>query len=226
MGWRQTQPHRETQPNMIDVNLLQALGVSPTLAAMYAPILDEACPLWGIDERREVAGFLANCTHESDRFAQLSENLNYSAQGLANTWARFSVTGKRGGAPTAEAIGIARQPFLIANTAYANRMGNGDENSGDGWRFRGRGLIQVTGRSNYEALAEAWGVDCVERPELLATPEGAVVSACWFWKSNGCNELAQSGRWEELRRKVNGGTLGMKEVGDLLETALKHLGEQ
>ena len=211
---------------MIDVNLLQALGVSPTLAAMYAPILDEACPLWEIDERREVAGFLANCTHESDRFAQLSENLNYSAQGLANTWARFSVTGKRGGAPTPEAIGIARQPFMIANIAYANRMGNGDENSGDGWRFRGRGLIQVTGRANYEALAEVWGVDCVSKPELLATPEGAVVSACWFWKSNGCNELAQAGDWLALRKRVNGGTVGIDEVNALIQRALEALGAQ
>ena len=211
---------------MIDVNLLQALGVSPMLAAMYAPILDEACPLWEIDERREVAGFLANCTHESDRFAQLSENLNYSAQGLANTWTRFSVTGKRGGAPTPEAIGIARQPFMIANIAYANRMGNGDENSGDGWRFRGRGLIQVTGRANYEALAEAWGVDCVNKPELLATPEGAVVSACWFWKSNGCNELAQAGDWLALRKRVNGGTVGIDEVNALIQRALEALGAQ
>lgn len=209
---------------MIDAAFLRALGVGNSASELYAPLLAEACPLWEIDEPREVAAFLANCTHECAKFTAFRENLNYSAQALANSWNRFSATGKRRGPPNELALSIARNPQAIANAAYCNRMGNGDEDSNDGWVFRGGGIIQLTGRANYAAFSEAWGQDLVTNPELIVEPEAAVVSACWFWKTKGCNELAQAGEWVKVREKVNGGDNGLAEVNALLETALQYLG--
>ena len=105
-----------------------------------------------------------------------------------------------------------------------NRLGNGDEDSNDGWVYRGGGIIQLTGRANYAAFSEAWGQDLVANPELIVQPEYAVVSACWFWKTKGCNEIAQAGQWVKVRERVNGGTNGLAEVNALLETALQYLG--
>lgn len=199
------------------IDLLRALNVGEVTSEIYAPILADACPKWEIDEPRETAAFLANCVHESGHFSRIEENLNYSAQALRSYWP------KRVSAEAAQRI--ARKPEQIANVVYANRMGNGDYDSGDGWAYRGRGLIQVTGRANYQALSFAWGVDCIEEPEKLTTPLGAVVSACWFWKSNGCNELAQALRWRDLCVRINGGLNGYSERMELLEIALNHFGE-
>ena len=198
------------------INLLRALGVDGDGAELYAPILNDACPRWEIDETSEIAAFVANCVHESARFTHLEENLNYSGDALLRLWPR-RVTPQ-------VARRIARKPEQIANVVYANRMGNGDTDSGDGWAYRGRGLIGVTGKEGYSKFSFAWGVDCVAEPEKLTTPLGAVVSACWFWKSNGCNELAQAERWVDLCRKINGGTNGMAERCELIEAALKYLG--
>lgn len=201
---------------MIDADLLAALGVKDQYATLYAPLLDEACPKWEIDEPREVAAFLATCCIESARFTALQENLNYSADALRRLWPKR--------VSPQIATQIARKPQLIANVVYADRMGNGNAESGDGWRYRGRGLIQCTGKDNYNRFSYAWGVDCVQDPDKLSEPTGAVVSACWFWKTNGCNELAQAGDWLALRRRVNGGTNGLDEVNELIETALQYLG--
>ena len=209
---------------MIDAALLRALDVAQAETDVYAPLLAEACPQWGIDEPREMAAFLANCIHESGAFSRLTENLNYSAEGLANTWDRFSVTGRKGGAPNRIALSLHRKPQQIANTVYANRLGNGDALSGDGWRYRGRGLIQLTGLANYRAFANATDFDVVSEPDYLLQPDCAVVSACWFWQTHGCNELAQAERWEDLRARINGGLNGLKEVATLLDTALNYLG--
>jgi putative chitinase len=203
---------------MIDADLLRALGVGNSAAELYAPILTEACPLWGIEEPNEIAAFVANCAHESAKFTVFEENLNYSAWALRQYWPnRISED---------QAKQIERKPMLIANAVYSNRMGNGSEESNDGWTFRGRGAIQVTGRDNYEALAQAWGYDTGAKPEMLALPEGAIVSACWFWKAHGCNELAQAGDWIALRKRINGGTNGMAEVTYLLDKARNYLGLQ
>lgn len=209
---------------MIDADLLRAIGVGNSAAELYAPILAEACPLWEIDEPREIAAFLANCVHETARLTVLTENLNYSAQGLANTWNRFSVTGVKGGAPNDLALSLHRKPQDIANVVYANRYGNGDASSGDGWFFRGRGLPQLTFRENYAAFGAAWGYDVVSNPDLLLQPDAATVAGCWFWKAHGFNELAQAGQWLKLRKKFNGGDNGLAEVTALLETALQYLG--
>ncbi len=200
------------------IELLRAIGVSNGYAMLYGPLLEEACPLWEIDEQSEVAAFVANCAHESAMFSRVEENLNYSAQALRTYWPkRVSIE---------LASRIARKPEQIANVVYANRMGNGDTDSGDGWAFRGRGLIQVTGRANYDKLSYAWGVDCTSEPDKLTTPNGAVVSACWFWKSNGCNELAQAERWKDLCIRINGGLNGLAERMELLAKAQHYLESQ
>lgn len=202
---------------MIDAGLLQALGVGNNHATQYADLLAEACPLWEIDEKNEIAAFVANCAHESAHFSRVEENLNYSAQALRMYWPkRVSIE---------LASRLARKPEQIANVVYANRMGNGDVDSGDGHRFKGRGILQVTGRFNYEKLSYAWGVDCLAEPEKLTTPLGAVVSACWFWKTNGCNELAQAERWKDLCIRINGGLNGYAERMSLLGEALEYLGD-
>ena len=134
------------------------------------------------------------------------ENLNYSAGGLAATWpGRFRAAD---GQPNGLALLLERRPELIANHVYADRMGNGSVASGDGWRYRGRGLIQLTGRDNYRACGSAIGADLLAAPGLLEQPEWAAMSAAWFWFSNGLNELSDVGRFEEITRRINGGTHG------------------
>ena len=189
------------------IDLLRALGVADETAAVYAPILAEALPLWEIDEPREVAAFMGTCAHESKRFSALTENLNYSAQGLANTWKRFSVTGERGGPPTQQAISIQRQPSIIANIVYGNRLGNTDPN--DGWTYRGRGLIQVTGKDNYRDAGESLGLPLLEEPELLEEPVHAADAAGWFWKSHGLNRFASN--INACTRAINGGLNGLPD---------------
>ncbi|WP_205894903.1 glycoside hydrolase family 19 protein [Metapseudomonas otitidis] len=155
------------------------------------------------------SAFLAQAAHESYGFTRLTENLNYSATGLAATWpGRF-----RGadGQPNALARALHRRPEAIANVVYANRMGNGPEASGDGWRYRGRGLLQITGRAQYQRCGAALGLPLVEQPDLLAQPEPAVLSAAWFWQVNGLNELADAGDFEAITRRINGGLNGLAE---------------
>lgn len=155
------------------------------------------------------SAFLAQAAHESAGFTRLTENLNYSATGLAATWpGRF-----RGadGQPNALAQALHRRPEAIANLVYASRMGNGPEASGDGWRYRGRGLLQITGRAQYQRCGAALGLPLVEQPDLLAQPEPAVLSAAWFWQVNGLNELADAGDFEAITRRINGGLNGLAE---------------
>lgn len=155
------------------------------------------------------SAFLAQTAHESAGFTRLTENLNYSATGLATTWpGRF-----RGadGQPNALARALHRRPEAIANVVYANRMGNGPEAYGDGWRYRGRGLLQITGRAQYQRCGAALGLPLVEQPDLLAQPEPAVLSAAWFWQVNGLNELADAGDFETITRRINGGLNGLAE---------------
>jgi putative chitinase len=168
-----------------------------------------AFPRFSLTTSTRQSAFLAQTAHESAGFTRLTENLNYSATGLAATWpARF-----RGadGQPNALARGLHRQPEAIANVVYANRMGNGPEASGDGWRYRGRGLLQITGRAQYQRCGAALGLPLVEQPDLLAQPGPAVLSAAWFWQVNGLNELADAGDFEAITRRINGGLNGLAE---------------
>lgn len=166
--------------------------------------LSQLLPDYDINTPERIAAFIAQCSHESAGFKFLKENLNYRAESLMRVWPRYF--------PNIEvARQYAHQQEKIANRAYANRMGNGPESSGDGWRFCGRGLIQLTGRNNYEAFAESIETPVEEIPEYLATFEGAAQSACWFWETNGLNKWADQGDIVTLTKKINGGTLGLED---------------
>jgi putative chitinase len=175
--------------------------------AQWVGPLETAMARFGIDRPGRIAAFLAQVGHESAECNRVTENLNYSAKGLMETWpGRF---------PTlAKAQEYARQPEKIANYVYAGRMGNGDGPSGDGWRFRGRGLIQVTGRSNYRAAAQVLGLPLEAQPELLAEAGHAAMSAAQFWSQHGCNELADAAddaAFVAITERVNGGRTGLAE---------------
>jgi putative chitinase len=166
--------------------------------------LEQALPDYDINSPPRVAAFLAQCAHESGSFVFLQENLNYKAESLMRVWPRYF--------PSLDiAKQYAHKPEMIANRAYANRMGNGPEESGDGWAHCGRGLIQLTGRSNYQAFADSIETPIEEIPHYLATFEGAVQSACWFWENNNLNKWADAGDMLTLTKKINGGTLGLED---------------
>ena len=176
--------------------------------AKYVDALDEALTRYTINTPLRIAAFIAQVAHESGDFRSTEENLNYSSQALRLTWpTRF---------PTDQiAQGYHRQPERIANHTYANRNGNGDEATGDGWRFRGRGLIQVTGRANYLAYSQAVAEPSVmTSPEQLALPPHAALSACWFWHVNGLNALADVGdevSFNTITYRINGGYNGKED---------------
>lgn len=197
--------------------LVRMLPMSRHVAERFVGPLQAAMTRFGINTPTRQAAFIAQVGHESGHLRRLVENLNYSAAGLAATWpGRF-----RGadGKPNALALSLHRQPEAIANVVYANRMGNGDTASGDGWRYRGRGLIQLTGRDNYRACAKAIGLPVEDFPEFLEEPEGACLSAAWFWSANQLNRLADADQFERLTRKINGGTHGLAERIALYKTA-------
>jgi len=174
---------------------------------LYTPLLVELMPKYGIDTPLRQRHFLAQLLHESGGFRAVRENLNYSADAL------MSVFGTRHFANRAEAETFARQPERIANRVYSNRMGNGNEASGDGWRFIGRGLIQTTGRNNYTAVSQALYGDnrLLTQPELLEEPRNAVESACFFWRSNNLNALADKDDIQAVTRRINGGLNGLAD---------------
>ena len=179
-------------------------------AARWLEPLSNATDEWQIDSPQRLAAFLAQVLHESNHCRNLSENLHYSAPRLRQVWpARF---------PTDEAAqACAGNPERLANKVYAGRLGNGDEASGDGWSYRGRGLIQLTGRSNYERCGEGLQVDLLGNPELLESPDGAARSAAWFWSQAKLNELADAETGEDadqafvqITKRINGGTVGQE----------------
>lgn len=168
--------------------------------AWLQALLDEA-PRWGIDSDRELASFAAELAHESREFTHLEEDLHYSAARLLQVWPRRFPT-------IASATPYASNPVALANFVYANRNGNGDAASGDGWYFRGRGPIELTFRKNYEMCARAIGAPIVQQPELLLTPTIGIRSACWFWSSHGLDRVDDDDRVDDETRAINGGTLG------------------
>lgn len=171
------------------------------------PHLQKAFDKFAINTPLRVAHFLAQVMHESNNFKALTENLNYSADGLKKIFPKYF--------PDNLADSYARQPEKIANRVYANRMGNGDEASGEGFKFRGRGYIQLTGKNNYTSFGKSIGEDLVANPDKVATPEYGVLSAAWFWNSNGLNALADGGATVEvvtkITKRVNGGTIGLDD---------------
>lgn len=198
-----------------------ATGCSTPTADRFIEPINLTLDRFHINTTNRIAAFLAQCAHESSRFDRLTENLNYSAHGLAQTWpSRFR---SDNGLPTELAQSLHRKPEEIANVVYAARLGNGDPASGDGWRFRGRGLIQVTGRYNYRECGRELVIDLEASPESLETPLYASLSAGWFWNMRGLNKWADEWSIERISRAINGGTHGMAERAVLSEQALSVL---
>ena len=192
-------------------------------AELFALPITAAAERFDIDTPARLARFVAQTAHESTRFTRVVENLNYSADGLASTWpARYR---GKDGKPNDLARKLHRRPRDIANHAYANRMGNAGPESQDGWHYRGRGLIQLTGKDNYRAAGQALGIDLVNDPALLELPSHAAMSAAWFWNANNLNALADAGDDVRLTRAINGGTHGMRERLSLTARALRVLGQ-
>jgi putative chitinase len=174
--------------------------------------LNAAMQEFGIDTPQRQAMFLAQAGHESGNFAHVEENLNYSASGLVKIFHKYFPD-------ETSANAYAKQPEKIANRVYANRMGNGDESSGDGYRYRGRGLIQLTGKDNYDACAKALNIDLHGQPDYLETAEGACRSAAWFWSHNNLNRYADADDIVGCTKRVNGGTIGLEERTQHYESA-------
>lgn len=202
--------------------LLLILPNARPVAGVFLPVLDTAMADFGIDTLPRIAAFIAQVGHESAQLTRCVESLTYSAQRLAIVWPRRFRSAD--GSPTALAREVAYQPERIANLVYAGRNGNGDEASGDGWRFRGRGLLQVTGRSNYRAVGEGLAQPFVARPQLLAEPRWACRTAAWWWQRNGLNELADGARFEDITRRINGGLNGLEDRARVWRRALEVLG--
>ena len=178
----------------------------------------EILPLWEIDTIPRVAGFIAQCGHESRNFTVLTENLNYSAKALNAIFPKYF---ERAGIDAQE---YHRKPRKIANVIYANRMDNGDTDSGDGWRFRGGGLIQLTGRYNYTQFAEAVDMSVEEAVEYVRTKKGALDSACWFWDTNNINKYCDNADIVGMTKRINGGTIGLEDRKKHWQHALEVFG--
>ena len=188
--------HQKTK-NSMDIQ-----PIKPLLPESIFNRLPEVIKRYEINTPKRLAHFISQCGHESGGFKVFTENLNYSAEGLLKTFPKYF------NAETAAAS--ARKPERIANRVYANRMSNGNEESGDGWKFRGRGCIQLTGRANYTAYDQAVPENVLENPDLVA---GALAldSAGWFWKTNGLNKIADAGDVTAVTKRVNGGTHGLAD---------------
>ena len=184
------------------------------------PII-ETCVEFEINTPQRIAGFLAQTSHESGGYTLLTENLNYKAATLAACWPnRFAEIGadkkpkkdaKGALIPTKVAQSIAGKPELIANMVYSSRMGNGAPQTGEGWKFRGRGLKQLTGKDNYARCGRDLGVDLVSNPDLLLEPMYAARSAGWFWKVNKLSDYADNGDIKGMTKKINGGYIGLEK---------------
>jgi putative chitinase len=182
--------------------------------------LEQLLPDYDINTPQRIASFIAQCAHESGNFTALKENLNYKWETLRRLFPKYFPTDEM-------AKDYASRPnkqAAIANRIYAGRMGNGDESSGDGFRYCGRGLIQLTGRSNYQAFADSLEMDINDVPEYLATFEGALQSACWFWETNGLNKFADADDILNMTKRINGGTIGLQDRIKHYKHALHVLG--
>lgn len=178
------------------------------LATKYKSLLNS----YGINTKLRLAHFFAQIEHESG-LKPIAENLNYSANGLRKTFGKYFTD--------LEAIKYQRKPELIANRVYANRMGNGNEASGDGFKFRGRGFIQITGKNNYILLSKDTRIDFLNNPDLLLIEANAMISALWFWNKNNLNIWADKDDINTITKKINGGFNGLSHRKELLLKYLK-----
>lgn len=205
---------------MITIELLQAMcpKTKKTILEGYIEPLNTVGQYYEMfDNPKRISGFLAQIAHESSGFNAILENLNYSKEGLRRIFGKYFPTDEM-------AASYARKPEMIANRVYSNRMKNGDEASGDGFKFRGRGLIQLTGRDNYTKFAEALDMSIEDTIAYLETPNGAVASAGWFWDNNKLNQYCDRDDFITLTKRINGGTIGLEDRKHHYNIALQFLG--
>lgn len=189
---------------VVSIEPAKFLAMFPRLsagdAANYLVPFNAACSQFEINTPLRLAAFTAQLSHESADLTRWVENLNYSASRLMTIWpTRFN---------SSNAGNYAGNPVKIANSVYADRMGNGPEASGDGWKFRGRGPIQLTGRANYRQAGLALDLDLEENPDMVSTPEVGLRVAAWFWADRGCNQMADDEDFRGITRRINGGLTG------------------
>jgi len=203
---------------MVNADQLRQLHIDPSLVDPF----NETFQRFGILTPAQQASWIGQCGHECGNFRILEENLNYRAPTLLKL---FPKTPKRQwGFTPEEAAAYEKQPQRIANRIYSNRMGNRDEASGDGFRFRGSGFLQLTGMSNFFHAGQALGVDFVMQPELVRTPMYAAQTAGWFWQTHKLNQYADSGDILTMTKRINGGTIGLEDRKKHIEHALHVLG--
>jgi putative chitinase len=172
--------------------------------AIIFAVLEKYFTKYEINTTNRIAGFLAQCGHESNGFTVFKENLNYSAEGLVSTFSKYFPN-------IASTTGFAKNPQKIANKVYANRLGNGSEESGEGYLYRGRGVIQLTGKDNYKAFADFKGKTLTDVVTYLETTEGAIESALWFWKTRGLNAVCDADDIIKMTKLINGGAIGLDD---------------
>ena len=179
--------------------------------------LSQLLPDYDINTPQRIAAFIAQCAHESGGFVFLTENLNYKAESLVKVFPKYFKD-------MTTARLYEKKPEKIANRIYADRMGNGNEASGDGFRYRGRGLIQLTGKTNYTWFAASLEISAEEAAEYMQTFEGAAQSACWFWETNKINQWADTGDILTMTKRINGGTIGLEDRKKHYQHALHVIG--
>ena len=199
--------------------LRQLIPKNPFIDQWY-DALSQLLPDYEINTPQRIAAFIAQCAHESGNFVAIKENLNYRAVTLRKLFSKYFPTDEL----AAQYASMPNKQEAIANRIYASRMGNGPEESGDGYRYCGRGLIQLTGKTNYSLFAESLEISVEEASEYLQTFEGAAQSACWFWESNNLNRFADVGDIKGLTRAINGGYIGLEDRIKHYEHALHVLG--
>lgn len=196
---------------MTPKQLIEATGCKPAAAIKWTSPLNTAMGRFLINTPGRQAAFIAQVAHESRRLERVEENLHYSSAGLLRTFGKyFNIS---------QSVQYAGKVNEIASRVYANRMGNRGEISGDGYKYRGRGLIQITGHDNYASCGKALGINLEINPDLLTQPEYAAMSAAWFWATNGCNELADRDNFAGITKRINGGLNGQTERLALFELA-------
>lgn len=201
-------------------HLKQLLPKNPYVQHWHGA-LAQLLPDYEINTSRRIAAFIAQCSHESAGFTALKENLNYRAVTLRKLFPKYFPTDEL----AQQYASMPNKQEAIANRIYGGRMGNGPEETGDGYRYCGRGLIQLTGKSNYTWFAASLGITVEEAAEYLGTFEGAAQSACWFWETNKLNQWADAGDMVTLTKRINGGTIGLEDRIKHYEHALHVLGE-
>lgn len=199
------------------ITLEQFERIAGSRAAIWYDPLIQAMQKFNILSPIQQAMFIAQVAHESGMFRLTEESFAYRPERLTQIFPKYFKT-------QADVNAVIGKPQAIANRVYANRMGNGDAGSGDGFKYRGRGLIQLTGRTNYTLAANALNVDLINYPDAVAQPEYAALTAAWFWYMHGCNDLASQGKYESITRAINGGTIGLQERLRLLAICKQAIG--